>query len=322
MEQTNNISCDVARDLLPLYADNVLSADSRALVDGHLPGCPPCSQELEALRRPAEQPKFSASRGLRQSKNRLRRAIAIAAASVAVLVGVLCFWGFSRVPLGPDVTIPFEENPIDMGSLYRFHAAQSYTGIDEDYLWMEPNRLPRYEWASYGSMTAEDVITIDGVRTGVAFIQMGQPESQKELSLRKYEDKGRNEMIVALGGMSIALSPMTETDKAALVADWETLSGLDNSGAYERANFARDIPITKLYYYNGPFGTLKNDPLGWSERDGILKDCVLVWDAETSPQGRRPPSYILAPRIYLSEPSANGEIATTAVYRWDDPAED
>jgi len=90
---------------------------------------------------------------------------------------------------------------------------------------------------------------------------------------------------------------------------------------YRRARFARDLPITRVYYYNGSSENLKNDPLGWSERDGIMQDCVLVWDAETSRQGRTPPSYILAPRVYNPAPSVDSGIATTAVYTWPTTAE-
>lgn len=44
-----NITCDVVRDLLPLYQDDVCSADSRSLVDEHLNHCECCRAELEIL---------------------------------------------------------------------------------------------------------------------------------------------------------------------------------------------------------------------------------------------------------------------------------
>ena len=43
-------SCDVIRDLLPLYADDACSEDSRRLVDEHLAECPDCSGMLRRLR--------------------------------------------------------------------------------------------------------------------------------------------------------------------------------------------------------------------------------------------------------------------------------
>lgn len=45
-------SCDVIRDLLPLYADHVTSDASSALVEEHLNECPDCRKELEQMQRP------------------------------------------------------------------------------------------------------------------------------------------------------------------------------------------------------------------------------------------------------------------------------
>ena len=42
--------CDVIRDLLPLYADEACSLQSRALVEEHLGECPECSSMLQRLR--------------------------------------------------------------------------------------------------------------------------------------------------------------------------------------------------------------------------------------------------------------------------------
>ena len=45
-----NSDCEVIRDLLPLYADDVCSGTSRKLIEEHLPECPECAAELEKLR--------------------------------------------------------------------------------------------------------------------------------------------------------------------------------------------------------------------------------------------------------------------------------
>lgn len=44
-----NISCDIIRDLLPLYVDDVCSVDSRDMVETHLQDCPDCSEELKMM---------------------------------------------------------------------------------------------------------------------------------------------------------------------------------------------------------------------------------------------------------------------------------
>ena len=45
-----NISCEVIRDLLPLYHDGVCSDDSKCLVAEYLENCARCREELDFLR--------------------------------------------------------------------------------------------------------------------------------------------------------------------------------------------------------------------------------------------------------------------------------
>ena len=47
---TKEKECEVIRDLLPLYADDVCSGRSRELIEEHLQNCPECSALLEQLR--------------------------------------------------------------------------------------------------------------------------------------------------------------------------------------------------------------------------------------------------------------------------------
>ncbi len=46
----DKISCDVARDLLPLYCDDVCSRDSRQLLEDHLKDCQKCRSLLEIMK--------------------------------------------------------------------------------------------------------------------------------------------------------------------------------------------------------------------------------------------------------------------------------
>jgi predicted anti-sigma-YlaC factor YlaD len=43
------ISCEIIRDLLPLYHDGVCSNDSKMMVDEHLANCDSCRAELQAM---------------------------------------------------------------------------------------------------------------------------------------------------------------------------------------------------------------------------------------------------------------------------------
>lgn len=44
------MDCDVIRDLLPLYADEACSGESRTLVEEHLQGCPSCRDMLRKMK--------------------------------------------------------------------------------------------------------------------------------------------------------------------------------------------------------------------------------------------------------------------------------
>lgn len=43
------VSCEIIKDLLPLYHDGVCSNDSRAMIEEHLVECDSCKAELKAM---------------------------------------------------------------------------------------------------------------------------------------------------------------------------------------------------------------------------------------------------------------------------------
>lgn len=43
------ISCEIIKDLLPLYHDGVCSSDSRSMIEDHLACCENCQAELNAM---------------------------------------------------------------------------------------------------------------------------------------------------------------------------------------------------------------------------------------------------------------------------------
>ena len=63
--------CDVIRDLMPLYSDNICSESSRKLVDEHCAECGECSKMLKAMS--AELPKDVGSSGAKDPLKKTRR---------------------------------------------------------------------------------------------------------------------------------------------------------------------------------------------------------------------------------------------------------
>lgn len=52
----SRVSCDIIQDLLPLYYDDVCSADTKTLVEGHLADCPDCREVLSHMSSPMSLP--------------------------------------------------------------------------------------------------------------------------------------------------------------------------------------------------------------------------------------------------------------------------
>jgi len=99
-----NISCDIIRDLLPLYHDNVCSDGSKAMVSEHLKGCDGCKEELRLIDAELNAPHITAenknstkaiSSAWKKAKKRsFVKGISIAA-SVIVVITILFNLTFS-----------------------------------------------------------------------------------------------------------------------------------------------------------------------------------------------------------------------------------
>lgn len=67
------ISCDVIRDLLPLYAEDMVSEDSKQLVDEHLCQCDPCTKQLAIMKKVQTLPVDVDTKSLERVENTIRR---------------------------------------------------------------------------------------------------------------------------------------------------------------------------------------------------------------------------------------------------------
>jgi hypothetical protein len=52
----SKINCNIVKDILPLYADNIVSEDTKKLVEEHLLSCNDCKKELSLLKSDLETP--------------------------------------------------------------------------------------------------------------------------------------------------------------------------------------------------------------------------------------------------------------------------
>ena len=90
------MNCEIVRDLLPLYCDQVCSGESRSAVEEHVAGCPSCRRMMEEMlgeqklteqERAEELSRADAIQGLRKRISRgKRRSMLVTAAAVLTLV--------------------------------------------------------------------------------------------------------------------------------------------------------------------------------------------------------------------------------------------
>lgn len=91
-----NLPCEVIRDLLPLYAEQMTGEETSALVRQHLEGCPDCREALEKMEKPERAPAEDV-----QPMKKLKKALRVrrlrAAALAALAVFLALFTVFSHI---------------------------------------------------------------------------------------------------------------------------------------------------------------------------------------------------------------------------------
>ena len=87
----SKITCSVINDLLPLYADNAVSSDSRALVEEHLEECKFCREELSQMKSTLVIEKDSDEKNIHKMKQRLsiKQLRVITAAALVIIVALI-----------------------------------------------------------------------------------------------------------------------------------------------------------------------------------------------------------------------------------------
>lgn len=85
------ISCDIIRDILPLYAENMVSNATKEMVDGHLSECEACTQELAEMKKPEKVPAEVETGALKRLGDsiRRRRILAVMAAFLFIVTVIL-----------------------------------------------------------------------------------------------------------------------------------------------------------------------------------------------------------------------------------------
>ena len=190
-----NLPCSVVRDLLPLYAEDLASEESSALVKEHLDGCADCRSQLDELRRgpePAEGDHAPAA-PMRSVKKELRKRRLRSAAIAALCVFLLLFALFARA----TNATPLDYSP----ALLQVEGLEPY----------EPN-------APSGASGSEDSLSATGWKSahpGEALVILVNERVPGEAS-EYYYDEGTGELTVYLQYFSTHAVVLTDESNGSL----------------------------------------------------------------------------------------------------------
>jgi len=95
-----NITCNVIKDILPLYVENMVSEDTRSIVEEHISNCDKCKKELEDMRTSISLPIDSDITPLKKIKVSIRKkkfqaVILTAMLTIAIITAAI---GFLTIP--------------------------------------------------------------------------------------------------------------------------------------------------------------------------------------------------------------------------------
>ena len=111
------VKCEIIKDILPLYVDNVCSAESRELVEEHISACESCKAELENMQSEVKlavsaQETVQRTDILKSIKKKFfKKKIAAVSASVAASIALLVGIGYYVFLF--ETVIPYEEGLVN-----------------------------------------------------------------------------------------------------------------------------------------------------------------------------------------------------------------
>ena len=143
------ISCEIIRDILPLYAEDMVSQPTRDLVDDHLAECEGCTKELEALRKPQKLPVETDATSLKRVGESIRRRRVLAVMAVLLFVGTLLIGG--ALMLDATIYLSAEEAVKDIwieGNTVRIRWENGITGTGSQYDAEYPDNYAVVAWTN------------------------------------------------------------------------------------------------------------------------------------------------------------------------------
>lgn len=144
------MNCNVIKDLMPLYAEDMLSRESRKLVDDHIRTCAACRHELDAIKKAPRMPLDVETGGLKRVGRAIKRKRFFAAltATVTLIAVLVTGWAFMYTPIyisAEDAIDGVEQREngalaIDFGDSVTGYGAYTTADGNNMFLWCNSTR--------------------------------------------------------------------------------------------------------------------------------------------------------------------------------------
>ena len=116
-----NISCNIIRDILPLYLDDVVCDETKEMVEEQLQSCVSCREEASSMKKdiilPASKSqRFAEARVIKKLKNKIfqkKVVISLVTAAAVLAAGT----GVYALLVLPESVIPYEESGVSVSSV-------------------------------------------------------------------------------------------------------------------------------------------------------------------------------------------------------------
>ena len=107
----SQINCNIIADLMELYADNVVSEDTKVLVAGHLRECSGCSDMLTQIKKSISIPAEVSAEPIKKIKSKLRKKLLITSLISTVAIAAILLGAFAFITRY-KVAMPYERTHI------------------------------------------------------------------------------------------------------------------------------------------------------------------------------------------------------------------
>lgn len=237
--------CNIIRDLLPLYVDDVLSIDSKDFVESHLKDCSDCKKEYELMKEDLVIPRENRDNSLKSIKKTLKSKKIKNIVLTIILTSIIIISSIELI-FHRNTLIKYDKNLIDIvninNNIYSKFKAKNYYVINMH--------------------TIEDV-NIDNNMENIVIISYY--ESFAESPKRNLTKKN-----------------LSEEDRLFLLGEIDNKDYIEvNRDDINSDTIARNKGIDRVYYLNKDINT----DIGFGDdRDknlnNILKNSILIWQKE------------------------------------------